>query len=67
MEKTIEFRVEIDKEKNYKIVSFEPESGAGFIVDAGNLRQMNEGEFEEKVGMEILSWIECWMDEVDTE
>ena len=67
MERTIEFRVEIDKEKNYKIVSYEPESGMSFVVDAGSLRHMNDGEFEKKIGMEVRSWIGCWVDEVDAE
>lgn len=67
MERTIEFRVEIDHKKNYKVVSYEPESGTSFIVDAGTLDKMNDDEFEKKVGMEVLSWIECWMDEVDAE
>lgn len=67
MDRIIEFRMEIDQEKNYRLTSFEPESGTGFIVDTGNMRQMNEDEFEKKVGMEVLSWIECWMDEEDAE
>lgn len=70
MERTIELRVEIDKDDNYKVVSYEPESGINCIVDAGTLSQLDDDtthEFELKVGTEVLSWIECWMSMEDEE
>lgn len=64
MERTIEFSIEIDRDGNYKVVSCEPESGTDCIVDAGNLFRMNDADFRQKVGTEILSWMMLWSDEL---
>ncbi len=67
IKRSLTFNIEVDKDGNYKLTSHEPESGTNFIVDAGNLNILDEENFEKKVGMEVLSWIECWIDEMAEE
>ena len=65
MERTLEFQIEIDKDGNFKVVSYEPESGIHYPVIAGNANDHDEQKFNQKVGIEVLSWIEAWCEELE--
>ncbi len=65
MERTIEFSIEVNKDGNFSVRSHENESGSHYLVYDGNIYDVNDDEFTTKVGIEILSWIECWLDELE--
>ena len=67
MDRNLDLRIEIDEENNFKIVSYEPESGTQYLVCADNLNRMNIYDQCWKIGNEILSWIQLWADEAKKE
>ena len=69
MNKTLEFNIEIDEKSNAVIIhSHEHESGEDCYI-AGykypfSIEQTTE--LKERVGKEVKSWIDLWMDELDS-
>lgn len=64
MDRNLDLRISIDENGNYKIVSTDPESGMRCLVTAGNVSDRNESEFNQKIGCEVLGWLELWADEL---
>ncbi len=64
MKRTLRLNIGIDGEGNYKVVSDEPESGLTALIVAGNIYKQDDAKFNKKIGLEVMSWLTMWADEI---
>lgn len=63
MERNLDLRIRVDADGIFKVVSAEPESGMTRLVVVGVIDRARDRSIE-KIGHEVLSWIDIWADEL---